>query len=211
MNKFYSRKSFKWLLVNVLLMGIAAALLLFFVLKGLDRYTQHGQAILIPEVKGLASEEATRLLEKVELKAVVSDSTYVEEALPGIVLDVRPSAKSRVKRGRIVYLTINTSNVPRKRIPDVADNSSVRQAKARILADGFQLTEDELISGERDWVYAVKYNGRELTANDQVPLGATLTLVVGDGSDEALSTDSIEIIDEEVHKKTPSVIEESWF
>ena len=145
------------------------------------------------------------------MKAVVSDSTYVEEALPGIVLDVRPSAKSRVKRGRIVYLTINTSNVPRKRIPDVADNSSVRQAKARILADGFQLTEDELISGERDWVYAVKYNGRELTANDQVPLGATLTLVVGDGSDEALSTDSIEIIDEEVHKKTPSVIEESWF
>ena len=42
--------------------------------------------------------------------------------------------RDRVKEGRIIYLTINAINIPLQAVPDVADNSSLRQAEARILA-----------------------------------------------------------------------------
>ena len=59
----------------------------------------------------------------------------------------------------MVYLTINALDIPLQEVPDVADNSSVRQAEARLLAAGFRLTNNDSIPGEKDWVYAVKYRG----------------------------------------------------
>ena len=35
-------------------------------------------------------------------------------------------------------------------VPDVADNSSVRQAQAKLMAAGFKLTENRMVSGEKD-------------------------------------------------------------
>ena len=70
-----------------------------------------------------------------------------------------------------------------------------------------------MIPGERDWVYGVKYNGRELEQNDRVPIGATVTLVVGSGEREvvvdSLATDSIEFV-ESIPQKS-SVDNDSWF
>ena len=60
-------------------------------------------------------------------------------------------------------------------MPDVADNSSLRQAEARILASGFKLAEIQYIPGEKDWVYGVKYKGRQLSIGEKVPTGAVLT------------------------------------
>ena len=106
----------------------------------------------------------------------VSDSSYVKNKPAGSILDVTPSVGQKVKEGRIIYLTINTLNIPLRPVPDVADNSSMRQAQAKILAAGFKLSENEMIPGEKDWVYGVKYMGRQLEMGDKVPVGATLTL-----------------------------------
>ena len=35
------------------------------------------------------------------------------------------------------------------------DNSSLRQAEAKLRALGFKITEPEYISGEKDWVYSL--------------------------------------------------------
>ena len=102
----------------------------------------------------------------------------------------------RVKEGRTVYLTINTLNIPLQEVPDVADNSSVRQAEARLLAAGFKLTGNDSIPGEKDWVYAVKYRGDSLAIGAKVPIGATLTLVIGNGEPvpvDSLGVDSLGI------------------
>ena len=45
-------------------------------------------------------------------------------------------------------------------VPDIMDNSSLRQAEAKLRALGFRVTEPEYISGEKDWVYSVTYKGR---------------------------------------------------
>ena len=145
---------------------------------------------------------------------MVSDSTYVKTLPPGCILDYNPPVGQRVKEGRIVYLTINTLNVPLADVPDVADNSSLREAEARLLVAGFKLTENDTVPGERDWVYGVKYQDRLLGERERVPLGSTLTIVVGDGNGELVEeSDSLENVlpGEEIQPEETGAADESWF
>ena len=130
----------------------------------------------------------------------------------GIILTQTPAAGSRVKEGRTVYLTITTNDVPLVKIPDLIDNSSLRQAEAKLKAIGFKLTEPEYVSGEQDWVYGIKYRGRSLRAGDKVPYEALLTLSVGNTAiRDSLSTDSLNLdIDLGTSDDEPQV-DDSWF
>ena len=189
--EFFSLKANWFFWVNILAMMLLAVLLFWGTIKWIDAYTHHGEAVVVPDVKGMTVDEAARLFSQKGLVCVVSDSTYVKSRPAGVVLEVNPEAGLKVKEGRTVYLTINTLNIPLRAVPDVADNSSLRQAQARILASGFKLDDPEEIAGEKDWVYGVKYKGRELERGEEVPLGALLTLIVGNGTDEALDADSL--------------------
>ena len=117
---------------------------------------------------------------------------------------------AKVKIGRTVYLTINTAEMPKVAIPDIIDNSSYRQAEARLRALGFKLTAPEIISGEKDWVYAVKCLEKELTNGEKIPRESVLTLIIGDDEikTDSLGTDSLII---STPKGTNPVIDDSWF
>ncbi|GFZ39622.1 PASTA domain-containing protein [Bacteroides nordii] len=208
--EFFSFKTNKYFWLNLIAMMAVVILLLFGVLKWLDVYTRHGEAVVVPDVKGMTVGEAEMLLRNHGLVCVVSDSNYVKNKPAGSILELTPSAGQKVKEGRTIYLTINTLDVPLRLVPDVADNSSVRQAQAKILAAGFKLSESELISGEKDWVYGVKYKGRQLSMGDKVPVGATLTLLVGDGETQVLDSDSLEIV-EDAAGTTDVSTDDSWF
>ena len=208
--EFFSFKTNKYFWLNLIAMMAVVILLLFGVLKWLDVYTRHGEAVVVPDVKGMTVGEAEMLLRNHGLVCVVSDSNYVKNKPAGSILELNPSAGQKVKEGRTIYLTINTLDVPLRLVPDVADNSSVRQAQAKILAAGFKLSENELISGEKDWVYGVKYKGRQLNMGDKVPVGATLTLLVGDGETQVQDSDSLEIV-EDAAGTTDVATDDSWF
>ena len=208
--EFFSFKTNKYFWLNLIAMMAVVILLLFGVLKWLDVYTRHGEAVVVPDVKGMTVGEAEMLLRNHGLVCVVSDSSYVKNKPAGSILELNPSAGQKVKEGRTIYLTINTLDAPLRLVPDVADNSSVRQAQAKILAAGFKLSESELISGEKDWVYGVKYKGRQLSMGDKVPVGATLTLLVGDGETQVLDSDSLEIV-EDAAGTTDVSTDDSWF
>lgn len=202
--EFFSIKKNRFFWGNLLAIIIIACVLVFIVLKSLDSYTRHGQAIVVPDAKGKTVYEAEILFRDAGLQCVISDSTYVKEKPAGSVLEHTPSSGQKVKEGRIIYLTINTRSVPLQNIPDVADNSSMRQAEARLQAAGFKLAY-ESTKGQKDWVYAVKYKGRELGSGDKVPVGATLTLVVGDGAGETFDPDSA------VEAPVDTITDVSWF
>lgn len=201
------KKKLLMLVVNIIIMGVVLVLLVWGVFRGIDSFTRHGQGIDVPDVKGMSVGEATAEFQKYGLTCVVSDSTYVKDQIPGKILDHKPAAGSAVKPGRIIYLTINTKSIPLMSVPDVADNSSARQARARMLAAGFKLTEDRYISGQKDWVYEVKYMSRVLPVGSKVPQGATLTLIVGDGSSELL----LDTISGGAAHTSESQEEEGWF
>ena len=125
----------------------------------------------------------------------------------GAILEQKPEGGAKVKIGRSIYLTINTGEVPKVAIPDIIDNSSFRQAEARLRALGFKLTEPEYIEGEKGWIYGVKYNGKELTSGEKIPREAVLTLCVGD---DQLSGDTIQTDSPRINTDKP-IVDESWF
>ncbi len=209
--EFFSfRKNISFWL-NIVAMVVVGIGFIFGVLEWLDVYTRHGETVTVPNVREMTVEEAEKAFRQEGLVCVISDTRYVKNLAAGIVLDMKPNAGEKVKEGRTIYLTINTREVPLCAVPDVADNSSFRQAEAKLQSVGFKLTEVQLIPGEKDWVYGVKYQDRELSAGEKVPVGAALTLIVGDGlgelSGDSLNVDSLQI---QAEPSAP-VHEESWF
>lgn len=207
---FFSFKKNRAFWLNLIAMPIVVITIIFGVLHWLDDYTHHGQSIIVPNVKGLPLQQAEAEFNKKNLKTVVIDSNFVKGMPAGAVLEQKPTSGAKVKTGRTVYLTINTAEMPKVAIPDIIDNSSYRQAEARLRALGFKLTAPETISGEKDWVYAVKYMGKKLTNGEKIPRESVLTLIIGNDEIKAasLNTDS-QIVG--TPKGENSVIDESWF
>lgn len=207
---FFSFKNNRFFWLNLIAMPIVVLAVIFGVLRWLDVYTLHGESIIVPNVNGLPVKQAEQEFGKKNLKVAVVDSNYIKGMLPGAVLEQKPAAGSKVKRGRTIYLTINTGEMPRVAIPDIIDNSSYRQAEARLRALGFKTTEPEYIEGEKDWVYGVKYNGKELTIGEKVPKESVLTLCIGDDKlkSDSLRTDSLGL---NLPGNDNPIVDDSWF
>lgn len=209
---FFSFRENKFFWVNIILMIVIIGVMIYAILFGLDMYTQHGRFVEVPNVKEMSVNNATTLLKDRGLKYAVIDSSYVKTASPGDVLDQNPNSGQHVKNGRVVYLTVNSLNIPLRMVPDVADNSSIRQAQAKLAASGFKLATEEFVTGEKDWVYGVKYKGRELRADEKIPAGSTLTLLVGNGSREDIDADSLSVDENTIPEKSEdAVVDDSWF
>ena len=212
--EFFSFKTNKFFWLNIIAMIVVVIVMVFGVLKWLDIHTHHGETVMVPDVKGMTVEEATKMFRNHGLVCVISDTKYVKDEAAGIILELKPGVGEKVKEGRTVYLTVNTLDIPLRVIPDVADNSSLRQAEAKLQSAGFKLTEIQLIHGEKDWVYGVKYQGRQLTAGEKIPMGASLTLMVGDGAGDMTEEDSIDTdadTEKPVASETSPVQDDSWF
>ena len=193
------KSPWRFLLINLIAMAavVVAAILITF--RWIDSYTEHGVAIVVPDITGMQEEEAVLALAQHDLVGVVDDQTYVKGVPMGEIISQRPAQYAKVKRGRKIYLTVSSGNQPMIVVPDIADNSSLRQAESRLRAAGFKLTPNDTIDGELDWVYAIRYNGRELQGEEKIPEGSELTLVIGGGSKEVADT------------LGAATVEEGWF
>ena len=167
---------------NLLAMAVVVVLLALGVKYGLDIYTHHGEAIVVPQLKGLSSAKALSLLEEDGLVMEVTDSGYNKTLPPDCVLAQTPSYGMKVKRGHVVYVTVNSPMSPSFTIPDIIDNTSAREAEARLVAMGFRLLPARKVPGEKDWVYGILSRGRRVANGDRVPIEYPLTLLVGNGS-----------------------------
>lgn len=213
LKEFFSFKQNRFFWLNLIAMIVVVIGACWGTLLWLDHYTHHGEAYVVPNVKNKSLGEAQRALHNQKLEGLVVDSSYVKGLPDGMVLDQNPAEGARVKEGRTIYLTVTTSKVPLVKLPDLVDNSSLRQAEAKLKAMGFRLTEPEYVSGEQDWIYGIKYRGRSLMSGDKVPHEAMLTLCVGNTAiRDSLAMDSTQImISEGVPENSEAEVDDSWF
>lgn len=148
-------------------------------------YTHHGESIALPDVRNHSYESAVTVLEDLGMETQVTDTGYVKTLPPGTILEMLPAPGTMVKSGRIVYLTVNAESTPTLALPDIIDNSSLREARAKLISMGFKVGEPQYVFGERDWVYGVLVNGHNVTAGQRISIEATLTIQVGNGQRDA--------------------------
>ena len=165
--------------INLLAILFVVVLLCWGVKTGIDLYTHHGEEITIPDVKHKSFADAEHLLNSAGLEVVVSDTGYVKTLPPDCVLEQTPEPGKKVKSGRIIYVVINSSSSPVLTIPDIIDNCSYREARAKLMAMGFKVGPTEYIPGEKDWVYGLKSKGRSLRTGDKISVNDIVTIQVG--------------------------------
>ena len=204
-SQFFGKFLSKYLWGNLLAMMLFVVAVCFAVKYGSDVYTHHGEKITVPNVVHKSYADAEHILESLGLEVQISDTGYVKTLPPDCILEQSVKAGSIVKSGRIVYLVINASSTPTIAIPDVIDNSSYREARAKLSAMGFRVSEPQMVPGEKDWVYGIKVRGRNVTNGQRVSVEDILTLQVGDGMIDA--ADSVAFADP-VYEEEEDVFEE---
>ena len=188
--EFFGKFCSKFLFWNLIAMALVVILLVVGVNYGLDWYTHHGESIRVPNIEGMRIDKARETMEECGLEIVVTDSGYNRRLPADCVLTQNPGAGLTVKSGHTIYVTINSSNSPSVAIPDVVDNSSYREAEAKLISLGFKVLPPQYVTGEKDWVYGVSCNGRKVSTGERISIEQPLTLLVGSGqygADEELN------------------------
>lgn len=189
--EFFSFKSNKMFWLNIIGMIVFIAAGIFATTEWLDSYTMHGKSIPVPDLSRKSLDEAQDILNKNGLEFIVTDSSYMSGVPSKTVIQQTPAAGKKVKKGRTVYLTISSAKIPLQKLPDIIDNSSLREAEARLIAAGFKIGEIEYVDNQaKDWVLGLKYRGRELDRTESIPEGSVIVIVAGNGN-EPLPEDSL--------------------
>lgn len=199
------------LLGNCLGMLLLTFLLVGGAFYGLRLYTHHGEEIKMPNLHGKSFEVAKQTLKEMGLTAEIVDTGFVRTLPPNVILSQSILPGASIKSGRVVMLTINAAHAIAVALPDVADNCSRREAEARLKALGFKLTPPKLIVGDRDWVYGIEVNGKNVITGQRISVDIPITLVVGNGSgtEEYNGNDSLDYFLNGLQEETDeSVIDE---
>lgn len=171
-------KAFALHIVAIVLVVVGLFVLVSYTLNG---FTRHGEHLTVPILTGLSVADAAHLLQEKKLRYVVLDSLYFDDKPKLSILEQNPAAKSLVKEGRVIYLTINSSNAPQVTLPLLKD-MSLRQAEAILSAAGLKV--GALIYKPdiaKDVVLEMQMFNTKLQAGKKISKGTAIDLVIGDG------------------------------
>jgi len=182
LKKFFKDNSVEALLKHVaIVMGILLFFSIIYFYIYLPNITNHGEYVVVPDLKGIKEDELQALLEKHKLRFSVNDSAYTD-SLPALsVLRQFPVAGSKVKENRIVYVSLNRISPPTLPMPDLTDGSLVN-AKAVLKSNELKLGRIYYeASPFKNLVREFRYHGKPIVAGTRLPKGSVIDLVVGDG------------------------------
>ena len=167
-----------WLAKRTLLL-FAAFLLVFFLVDDLlmPRYVQQGKTTKVPNVLGLSTEEAMKILSDSGLVGKKAEERQDKQYPIGTVAVQNPLPGSEVKFGRGIYLTISGGE-PQALVPKL-QGRSVRDATFALERVGLSLG---LIQYEVSAEYPVNTIMQQTTAEStMVSVGSSVNVTVSQG------------------------------
>jgi hypothetical protein len=145
-------------------------------------YTNHGESVTIPNLKGKTSPEVAKLMDDLDLRFQIRDSVYSRETAPGTVLDQFPKPGMKVKENRTIFITlcaISQGEIPMPQLTDI----SYRQAINLIESSGLIAGKIEYKASEfPNLVLEQKVAGRNIRVGEMIAKGSVVDLVLGSDS-----------------------------
>lgn len=183
----FLKTRFFW--INILVIFTVIIMSIGLVYKWLDSYTDHGNSVSVPDLKGMNIQKINDFLRTKNLSFKIADSSvYLLDQKPGTIVEQDPQPDEKVKQGRTIYLTITRSSAPMVKVPALKD-VSLRQAEAILAASGLRMGE-QIFKPDlaKNAVLSMMINGRDLKAGTDVPKGSAIDLIVGDGLGNTIVT-----------------------
>ena len=172
-------KKGSWIVSNLVGAAIFMVVLLILTSVGLSLITRHGKTVTTPDFTNLSVKQAEEVAREGHVNVKVVDSVFVRRLPGGVVYRQQPKAGSTVKKGRSVFLTIN-SIVPRKVVMPNLFGYSVTEARAELQNRGLNLGKLTYVKDIATNTVLGQYcEGKEVKAGDLVVNGSTIDLKVG--------------------------------
>ncbi len=151
-------------------------------------YTNHGESLEVQDFVGMNMREVVKKAKSKSFSIVITDSIFVPDKEPNVVLVQNPVAYARVKENRTLYFTITKNTADLVLLPDIVggnDDYNQYQKKLSQIGVKSKISErrfDEKL--EENTILEVRYNSENITDKLQqgykMPMGATLELVVSE-------------------------------
>lgn len=148
----------------------------------LDAYTSNGEKIEVPNIVGMNTDRGVEKLDEVGLKIEILDSVYEPDKPAGTIIaqDPMPTSKSTVfvKSGRIIRVQVS-KKTRLVEMPSLIDKSE-RFAESVLKNRGLKYKKTYVPTNEANGaVLKQLFQGNEIKEGTRVPIGSTITLVVG--------------------------------
>ena len=127
-----------WIVRNLLIALSVVVVLIVGAMIFLNRVTQHGKELSVPDFSNLSVSEAEYVASQAGMRVEVTDSVFVKRMKRGAVYRQNPVPGAKVKEGRRIVLTINAVNAKKVTMPNLV-GLSLRQAKAELMSRGLVL------------------------------------------------------------------------
>ncbi|HRO74810.1 MAG TPA: PASTA domain-containing protein [Crocinitomicaceae bacterium] len=183
--KFIASKQF---LINLGILFMVYVVVVIATIYYLNGKTNHGEKIEVPDYIGKNINDVSEQLDRLSLQYEVVDSIYDPEKAEGTIIyqDPMPSKMSDVyvKEGRKIRFRVS-KKTKLIEIPLLVDRSE-RYANSVLKNMGVNAVITYQPSLEADGaVLLQKYQNKEMTNGQKIPVGATIYLVVGKGYSDA--------------------------
>ena len=172
------------------------------VLWYLKIYTNHDSDLIeVTDLSGKDSNDALKYLENIGLEGEVTDTVYKDGVEKLAVINQNPAPGMMVKPGRKVYLVININSLPMVSVPDLANKSSLSQARNILIRKHLKLgklTEQisSFVKSKNDQPILAQYypgTDKPIKPGTMVERNSLIDLVVGISG--SMDSDSVNLQD----------------
>ncbi|MBP5333338.1 MAG: PASTA domain-containing protein [Bacteroidales bacterium] len=169
----------KWIIKNLIWALVYIAVLVAGISIGLALLTNHNKEIVVPDFTTLSVADAAKIAGDNGIRVEVTDSVFVRRMERGAVFSQNPVAGSRVKKNRLIRLTINAVNAKQVSMPNLV-GYSMRQAKAELSSKGLNLGKLKYVNDmATNNVLKQQYRGSDIKSGTMIDSGSEVDLVVG--------------------------------
>ena len=181
----------KQFLIHLGISLLSLFIVLFILLKYLSSYTDHGEFVEVPDFNEKRISELNGFIKDKGVNYLIIDSIYAPGQTSGIVIKQDPSAKSKVKHNRNIYLYVTSMVAPQIQMPKLTDRSE-RQAKLIITSYGLKVGSVTTKNADcNGCVIEQLFEGKPIVAGQMIKKGSKINLIVGVRENYGYSGDSL--------------------
>ena len=157
---------------NIIAAIILTVLIIFGSFAFLNFFTNHGDALSVPDLTGLKLEEAMEIADDKDLEIKIVDTVYVGSVPPGAIVAQNPPKDFQVKEGRRIFVTIKSLTAETVAMPNLIDATWI-VAKSKLAAAG--LSVGNITFQKHDYKYFTvieqRYNGKKIKPGAKITKG----------------------------------------
>lgn len=177
----FVRSRYFW--IHTGLAFVLSIFLIWFSLKMLDVYSLHGQSIEVPDFAGMQIAELEDYADDHNVRCEIVDSIYDFSLEKGSVVMQDPSAGTKVKDNRKIYLTVVAQKPEQTQMPDLLD-LTLRQATAMLETYGLRIGKLQYVPDiAQNAVLKQRYKGNAIEEGTMIEKGSKIDLVLGQGTE----------------------------